>query len=358
MRAIAFVCGLSAGAAVAAASVLAGLVLGGSGAARAQTMSAAELATYTGPDRMQQLIAGAKKEGTVTIYSSLTTDDMAKITPAFEKQYGVKINFWRGSSEDIRDRAIAEARNHRYDVDVVETAGPDMVAIDREKIFRPLKSPVDADLMPEAFVAGQDWVGTRVTLVIGAYNTDAVKDPPRTYEDLTKPQYKGDLGIEAESDWWLMTLADALGENKAVDLFRTVVARNGVSPRQGHTLIANLTASGEVPIAITTYSYKVDQLAQQGAPIKAIDWNPTVALMTGLGVAAKAPHPYAALLFHDFYLTQGQSILAKLDAVPVNKTYLHLPADLHLRFVDPVQWLDQDAKWSSLYRKLFVAKGG
>jgi iron(III) transport system substrate-binding protein len=324
------------------------------GAVCAQTMSAAQLAAYTGPDRMQQLIAGAKKEGSLTIYSSLTTDDMARITPVFEKEYGIKINFWRGSSEDIRDRAIAEARNHRYDVDVVETAGPDMVAIDREKIFEPLKTEADQELMPEAFIPGQDWVGTRIGLVVGAYNTDAIQDPPKTYQDLTKPAYKGDLGIEASADWWFMTLADQFGEQKTVDLFKSVVARNGVSPRTGHTLLANLTASGEVPISITTYSYKVDQLTQQGAPIKRIDWNPTVALMSGIGVAAKAPHPYSALLFRDFYLTQAQPLLANLDAVAVNRKYVRLPPGIHLKFVDPVQWLDQDAKWSSLYQSIFV----
>ena len=329
----------------------------GAGTARAQTMSAAQLAIYTGADRTQQLEEGAKIEGSVTVYSSLTTKDMAEITSAFRRQYGVNVSFWRGSSEDIRNRAIAEANNHRHDVDVVETAGPDMVAMGRNGLFERVKSPIDSDLIPEAFIPGQDWVGSRITVVVGAYNTDEIKDPPKSYEDLTKLGYKGDLGIEAEADWWLMTLADAWGEKKAANLFKTIVERNGVSTRKGHTLLANLTASGEVPIAITTYSYKIDQLAQQGAPVKRINWDPTVADMTGIGVAAQAPHPYAALLFQQFYLAEGQGILTKLDAVSVNKKYLNLPSDLHLKFVNPVQWLDQNTKWSSLYRNLFVTQG-
>jgi iron(III) transport system substrate-binding protein len=326
------------------------------GGAQAQSMSAAALATYGGADRAQQLAQGAKKEGALTVYSSLTTDDMAHIIPAFQKKYGVKVSFWRGSSEDIRDRAIAEARNRRHDVDVIETAGPDMVAINREKLLEPVASPIDSQLIADARIAGQDWTASRITVVIGAYNTNEIKDPPKTYEDLTNPRYKGDLAVEAAADWWLMALADAWGEKKAVDLFTTMVARNGVSPRKGHTLLANLTASGEVPIAITTYSYKVDQLAQQGAPIARINWDPTVADRTGIGVVAKAPHPYAALLFRDFFLTEGQRILAGLDAVSVNRAYLKLPPGVHLKYVDPVQWVDQDMKWSALYRTLFIAK--
>jgi iron(III) transport system substrate-binding protein len=337
-------------------SVASVLLASSSSGVLAQTMSADQLATYAGADRMQQIIEGAKKEGTLTLYSSLTTDDMAAITPLFQKKYGIKINFWRGSSQDIRDRAIAEAKNHRYDVDLVETAGPDLVAIDRQKIFRPVTSPVDSQLTPESFFKGQDWVGTRVSLITGAYNTDVIKDPPKSYEDLTKPAYKGNLGIEAGSDWWLMTIADVWGEKKAIDFFKSMVSTNGVSARQGHTLLANLVASGEVPLAITTYSYKVDQLTKQGAPIKRIDWDPVVGLMTGMGVAAKAPHPYAALLFRDFFITEAQGPLAKLDAVPVNKNYISQSADLHVKYVDPVQWLDQDQKWATLYKSLFVTK--
>ena len=40
--------------------------------AHAQSPTLAELATYSGPDRTERLIAGAKKEGVVNIYSSMT----------------------------------------------------------------------------------------------------------------------------------------------------------------------------------------------------------------------------------------------------------------------------------------------
>ena len=48
-------------------------------------LAQSEIATYQGPDRTQRLIAGAKKEGTLTIYTSATVDDMAVLTAAFEK---------------------------------------------------------------------------------------------------------------------------------------------------------------------------------------------------------------------------------------------------------------------------------
>ena len=51
-----------------------------------------------GGDAVERLIAGAKKEGVLTIYSSVTTDDMRVLVAAFEKKYGVKMQFWRASS--------------------------------------------------------------------------------------------------------------------------------------------------------------------------------------------------------------------------------------------------------------------
>src|SRR6267142_1109841 len=60
-----------------------------------------DIATYQGADRTQQLVEGAKKEGTLAIYTSATTEDMAALTSAFEKKFGVKTQVWRASSENI-----------------------------------------------------------------------------------------------------------------------------------------------------------------------------------------------------------------------------------------------------------------
>ncbi len=86
------------------------------------TPTLAELASYSGPDRTQRLIAGAKKEGVVNIYSSVTVDDMKVLSAAFEKKYGLKLQAWRASSESILQRALVEARGGRYEVDAIETS--------------------------------------------------------------------------------------------------------------------------------------------------------------------------------------------------------------------------------------------
>ena len=166
------------------------------------------------------------------------------------------------SSEDVARRAINEQRAGRYEADVVETAGPDMEVMTREKALQPFVTPVSAELIPAATYAHRQWIATRINLFAGAYNTKliAAADAPKRYEDLADPRWKGKLAVEASDANWLMQLAAIMGEDKAIKLFRDIVAANGMSVRQGHSLLANLVPTGEVPLALTVYGYRVEQL--------------------------------------------------------------------------------------------------
>src|SRR5436305_7472085 len=153
-----------------AAALLAAMLVLGSAAVRAQTLE--ELASYSGTDRTQRLVAGAKREGTVTLYSSATLADQSAILAAFQAKYGIKVQQWRGSSEDIRNRALTERAGGRFDADVAETAGPDMEAMVREQLLQPVTSPAAAALIPQARMPHRSWIATRLSVFVGAYNTD------------------------------------------------------------------------------------------------------------------------------------------------------------------------------------------
>src|SRR5712691_2300947 len=144
----------------------------------------AELAADAGADRTEKLIAGARREGTVTVYSSAAAEDMAVIAAAFEKKYGVKVRLWRGSSENIVQRAVVEARGGRFDADVIETGGLAMEAMQRERLFREVKSSALSELVPGALLPHREWIGTRFNLFVAAYNTELVKELPKGYPDL------------------------------------------------------------------------------------------------------------------------------------------------------------------------------
>ena len=314
------------------------------------------LATYQGADRLQRIAEAAKGEGELTIYTSTPVEDMKVLTDAFERKYGIKTKVWRASSEKVLQRAVAEARAQRFDVDAFDTNGPQLEALVREKLLTPVWSPSLASLVPEARFAHQSWVGTRLLIFVLAYNTKLVRktELPASYDGFADLKWKGRLGIEAEDSDWFATISTLMGEAKAETLFRSIVAANGVSLRKGHTLLTQLVASGEVPVALTVYNYKAEQLKNQGAPI---DWYvipPAIARANGVGVAARAPHPNAALLWYEFELgEEGQRLLLSRDFVPTNRT-IDTPLNrFPLRFVDAKAVVDDSGKWDRRYADIF-----
>jgi iron(III) transport system substrate-binding protein len=337
---------------LAAAAVLAATA----GAALAQNAGSLQAATYTGADRQQRLVDAARKEGELMVYTSAPVDDMAVLTAAFEKKYGVKVKVWRAGSEKVLQRAVTEARANRFDADVIETNGPELESLHREKILQEVKSPYLADLIPAAILPHHEWVGTRLNIFALAYNTGRVKkaELPKTYQDLLNPKWKGRLGIEAEDLDWFAGVVTEMGEAKGIKLFRDIVATNGLSVRKGHTLLTNLVVSGEVPMALTVYNYKAEQMKNKGAPIDWFTIAPAIARPNGVAVTKRAPHPNAAVLFFDFMISDAQALLLARDYVPTSKKIDTKLNKMPIKFVDPRVVLDENDKWSKLYEDIIT----
>jgi iron(III) transport system substrate-binding protein len=317
----------------------------------------AELAMYSGPDRMERLTAGAKKEGLLNVYSSIQADDTRILTGAFAKKYGVKLQFWRASSESILQRTLIEQRAGRYEVDAIETSAAEMEAMHREGLLQEVKSPHLADIVPAALRPHREWVGDRLNIISAGYNTKLVRkdELPQRYEDFSDPRWRGRLGIESDDAVWFGALANALGEEKVIKLFRDMMRINGASVRKGHTLLANLVVSGEIPFALTLYHYKAEQLKNAGAPLEWYVIPPGFARFLGTGVLKRTQRPHAAVLFMDFMLFEAQQLLATRDFTPTNMKVR--PLDVKFSVIDPALILDQGDRWTKLYDEIVVKQG-
>ena len=78
----------------------------------------------------------------------------------------------------------------------------------------------------------------------------------------------------------------------------------------------------------------------------------SVAQATGISLARKAPHPYAAALFWEHFLTEGQKILIAQHNVPVNVKIKPLPPGLV--FLDPARLIDEGDRWRRVFRDIFL----
>jgi iron(III) transport system substrate-binding protein len=329
-------------------AALAAAVLAFGGAAAAQT----PLATYEGPDRMARIVEAAKKEGTLTLYTTIAEKDLPAIIKPFEARYGIKVNVWRAGTDKVLQRTLAEAAANRNEVDAVHFGSPEMEALAREKVLQPVKSPTYKVLTPGSVPAHQQWAATLLSVWVQAYNTGLVRkeDLPRTYADLLNPKWKGKLGLEAKNQDWFQTMVEIMGGgDKGLKFFSDLVATNGISPRKGHTLLNNLVVSGEVPLALTVYNYMPEQAKKKGAPIDWFAIEPAIARSNAIGVAAKAPHPAAALLFHEYMLTEAQPLMVGIDYVPTNTKVASPLKGVKILITDPIQSLDEAEKWGKLF---------
>jgi iron(III) transport system substrate-binding protein len=327
-----------------------------SGRAAAQAGNeVARISAYQGPDREQRLIEGARKEGNaLTFYSDSPPEDNAAWAGGFEKKYGIKVDVWRASSEEITHRIVAEAAAKRFNLDFILNAGLAVEATHAEKILQEVKSPYLADLMPRAIPAHREWVAFCFNVLVQAYNTNIVKreDLPKTYADLLDPKWKRKIGTEAFDSDWFSVLMGALGEEKGIKLFRDIAATNGFSVHKGHTLITNMVASGEVPLALNVLIFTAQQLKKKGAPF---DWfviEPLISKPNGVAVAAMAPHPHAAVLFFDYMLSDAQKIGAARDYVVTNAKVDTLIDRSNLLMLDPATILNDGGRWQKLYSEV------
>src|SRR5438132_2886888 len=158
------------------------------------TPGVAAIAAYSGPDRTARLIAGAKKEGELMLYSSLTQDDQLKLVADFKRRYGVSVKFWRGSQAHILQRVLSETRGGRFEFDVLETNAPQIEVLAREKLLQKMNSPfTEQELLPEVMPAHGEWAPDRLNLLVYAYNTHLVKPADRSEEHTSELQSHSDL---------------------------------------------------------------------------------------------------------------------------------------------------------------------
>src|SRR5215467_7758902 len=332
-------------------SVLAACLLA-AGSAGAQ-----DLFDYPGADRMERIVAAAKKEGSVTMYTTFAEKDQPALVGPFEAKYGVKVNIWRAGTDKVLQRTLNEAAARKYNVDLIHFGSPEMEALAREKILQPASSPVHKDLRPGSVPAHRGWAATLLSVWVQVYNTGLVKksELPRTYRDLLDPRWKGRLGIEAKDEDWFASVVDIMGGGeKGLGFFRDLVARNGMSARTGHTLLNNMVIAGEVPLALTIYNYMPEQAKKKGAPIDWFVLEPAVARSNAIGVARRAPHPGAALLFYDYMLGEGQQYLVKMDYVPSNTKAASPLQGVKIVQTDPARSLDESEKWQKLFEEIVL----
>lgn len=262
----------------------------------------------------------AEAEGKVVFYASMSTSDVKALTDGFKQLYPkIDAQFYRSSDSQLMEKVLTEGRAGKPLWDVIAQTGFYGHLLKKRGMLEAYDSPErkfyrDAYKDPQAF-----WTSIYTTYAVFGYNTRSVPKAsiPKSYEDLLKPEWKGQLGMEGRAyEWFSTTMKNMGGEEKGLAFMRRF-AQQQPQPRSGRTLIAQLVAAGEFRGSVTVYSQSYEILKATGAPVEWVALDPVYASVHPTGIAARAPHPNAARLLMDFLLSKkGQEILRSLRRIP------------------------------------------
>jgi iron(III) transport system substrate-binding protein len=278
----------------------------------AQTKSVADLANYRGTDREEMLKAGAKKEGKVMWYTTLTAHK--EIAAVFEGKYpGIRVETYRSGSRDLLRRILSEAQSRRSLADVIETTPPTLMMMRDSKLLVPYFSPhlaaFPADSKEEADKDRVFWTTDRESLVGLGYNRNFVRaaEAPRSFSDLLKPDNKGKIMVSGDETGVRMigAMLRAKGEEYVKQLKGLDIKMHMISGGAVHELLA----AGEMPMSVSIFRNHVLAAQPKGAPTEWLPLDLVVSNAGGVALPAASNNPYAALLFADFLLSpEGQRI--------------------------------------------------
>jgi ABC-type Fe3+ transport system substrate-binding protein len=329
-----------------------------------------EVALMNRSDRQKILVEGAKKEGKLSWYTTLIVDQVVRpVKAAFEKEYPfVQIEFFRGNSERIVQKMLAEYQAKRYAVDIVDgTVSPTMVqrAGYLQRFHSPLLAEYPAELKdPQGF-----WGTTNLYFFATGYNTKMIKpnEVPKTYEDLLKPRWKGQMiwstsrgsGAPIFIGKILNTMGAEAGKAYLQKLKTQAIAKTTASNRQ----VLDLAIAGEYPLALHIFNHHAFISKSAGAPV---DWQPhepVTATIQTVALAKNAAHPHTAMLFLDFVMSQkGQKVFQQSNYLPSHPKVPAKQVDLkpgggrftRAYYINPDAQYDEGNGWVEYFDNVFV----
>ena len=337
-------------------ALIGALVVGG--AALAQPAGVEAIANYTGADRQKVLEEGARREGSLLLYTTGT--QIKPLIDRFEQKYPyLRVELARASSADTARKVLEEYRAGYEKVDAFELASHGLVVPRDENILQPFRSPELSAFAADAIEPGRHWVVVRESYTGIGFNTKLLPPDkaPKTYQSLLEPQWKGKMAISGVSTTavnWVGTMLIVQG----ADFVRKLGQQNIRIYNLTGRALANLMTAGEVMLSPTIYNSHVAASADKGAPLGWFAPGPVPVTDTGVALARKAPHPHAALLFMDFLMSkEGQILYQELGYDSPRSDIAGAGARMEkLYLTNRANYIREYEDWAKLYQDVFVRR--
>lgn len=289
-------------------------------------------------EKWKNILAAARKEGTITIYSSSGPAVQADVANAFKAKYGINIEYVPARPPELAQKVITERRAGIYAADLFIGGGTlQLVMLKPAGILEPIESAL---ILPEvtdlkAWQGGQlPFLDKEHTAIgfIGTFqnymqrNTDMVKPNEITsYQDLLKPQWKGkmvlqDPNLGGGGLWWLTFLSEKVWSQKEMRSFLERLKAQDLAVVNDPRLQVEWLARGKYAVGLATRLETSKEFIKAGAHIgnvRIAEGGLIAHGNGGVGLANKAPHPNGAIVFINWLLSKdGQTVFAKAMGSP------------------------------------------
>ena len=316
----------------------------------------------------EALIAAARKEGSVTWYTTQIVNQFTRpAADAFQKKYGIKVDFVRGDSVEIALRVINEAQAGRVLADVFDSTSG-LSALKKANLVERW-IPEDARRLPKAFWDPDSyWVATNVFINQPAFNTTLIPKgtEPKTYQDLLDPRWKGKMAWAGHSTpsgapGFIGAILHAMGPDAGAAYLREL-AKQQITPLSISSRAAvDQVIAGEYPIVLQALNHQPVISARLGAPVDWIPLSPALGILSVASLMKNSPHPNAGKLLIDYFISEeGQKLFQAGDYITVDpaippreKTLSPEGGTFQAFYVTPEELESALPKWTQIFRDIF-----
>jgi len=287
---------------------LAGLVL-----ARGLPAHAQESRAWLDP----KLLAAARKEGPLTVYSSTNEQEGLPLFKIFEDATGIRFNYIRGNDASLTSRIAIETRAKQPSFDIVHMTNAHKLPQQLLAQFDPSEA---RHVNPLARDPDRRWYGVYTVYTTPAYNTKLVSaaDVPKSFEEFAqRKEWAGKVAIDYNDIEWLRGMMQFYGEQKGTALVREIAANLKPVLTDGRLAMARSVAAGEYLFALNNFVNLTLNVKLAGGPIEFFPLDPVPLYFAQVAVNARAPNPNTARLAANFMLSRDcQVFYTKFSRLP------------------------------------------
>jgi iron(III) transport system substrate-binding protein len=305
-------------------------------------------------------LKSAQKEGRVTLYSSISLEDVTTLARAFERKHPwIKVETYRAGKIRLAQRILTEARAGKPSFDVLLSSAFTTLEMKLQRLLARYESPERVHYRPELKDPEGYWTAAQINTMSVAYNTKLVRreEAPASWRDLLEPKWAGKVAINANRPEWYIGLLQMMGEEEGRKYMRSLAERKTI-PIESATLADELLAAGEFPLFANAAPANTERMKKKGAPV---DWARVSGLPTYpilVSVSARATAPTSARLLADFLLSEdGQKVLREIPRIPARSGIESRPAELtkgvKIFYIDIAAIADRADDLEAEFRKTF-----